>query len=103
VLAAVKRAVDRDRSPGQFLLTGSIRGTTEPNMWAGTGRVVRLAVRLRRYLTTLALNLAGQPSEASLIHDADINTAQRSLGVTTPVAGRRGRATPNAPGDESEH
>jgi predicted AAA+ superfamily ATPase len=30
-------------------------------------------VRLRRYLTTLALNLAGQPSEASLIRDADIN------------------------------
>ena len=30
-------------------------------------------VRLRRYLTTLALNLAGQPSAASLIRDADIN------------------------------
>ena len=162
VLAAVKRAVDRDRTPGQFLLTGSIRATTELSTWAGTGRVVRLAmhplaereitghvagddlvtrlvhgwldaipsrlpaldidayigratrgsfpelaftertarqrrlwfdsylddlvtrdvesigahrdpVRLRRYLTTLALNLAGQPSDASLIRDADIN------------------------------
>ena len=30
-------------------------------------------LRLRRYLTTLALNLAGQPSEASLIRNADIN------------------------------
>ena len=30
-------------------------------------------VRLRRYVTTLALNLAGQPSDASLIRDADIN------------------------------
>jgi len=162
VLAAVKRAVDRDRTPGQFLLTGSIRATTELSTWAGTGRVVRLTlhpltereiagevagddlvtrladgwldaippqlpaldidaylrlatrgsfpepaftertarqrrlwfdsylddlvtrdvesigaprdpVRLRRYLTTLALNLAGHPTEASLIRDADIN------------------------------
>ena len=44
VLAAVKRAVDRDRTPGQFLLTGSIRATTELSTWAGTGRVVRLAL-----------------------------------------------------------
>ncbi len=162
VLPAVKRAVDRDRTPGQFLLTGSIRGHTDLATWAGTGRVVRLAMhpltereivgwvdgddlvtrlvhgwldavparlptfdiddylhaavrgsfpelalvertdrqrrlwldsylddlvsrdvetvdvrrdptRLRRYLTTLALNLAGQPSEASLFRDAGIN------------------------------
>lgn len=162
VLAAVKRAVDRDRTSGQFLLTGSIRATTELATWAGTGRVVRLAMhplaerevagnvegddfvtrlvdgwleavpsrlptldiddylraavrgsfpelafaertdrqrrlwldsylddlvtrdvesvdtrrdpaRLRRYLTVLALNLAGQPSEASLFRDAGIN------------------------------
>jgi uncharacterized protein len=160
--AAVKRAVDGDRTPGQFLLTGSIRATTELATWAGTGRVVRLAMhpltereiagdikgedlvtrlvggwldtipsrvptldiddyvriaargsfpelafaertgpqrrlwldsyiddlvtrdvesidarrdpaRLRRYLTALALNLAGQPSEASLFRDAGIN------------------------------
>ena len=162
VLAAVKRAVDLDRTPGQFLLTGSIRATTELSTWAGTGRVVRLAmypltereiagdglgddlvtrlvdgwldaipyrlptldidaymrlalrgsfpelafvertarqrrlwldsylddlvtrdvessgaardpVRLRRFVTTLALNLAGQPSDASLVRDAGIN------------------------------
>lgn len=162
VLGAVKRAVDRDRTPGQFLLTGSIRATSDLSTWAGTGRVVRLAlhpltereihgaaqgddlvtrltrdwldaipttlpeldldayvglalrgafpetafvertprqrrlwfdsyiddlvtrdmasigsdrdpVRLRRYLTTLALNLAGQPTDASLISDASVN------------------------------
>lgn len=162
VLAAVKRAVDRDRTPGQFLLTGSIRATTELSTWAGTGRVVRLAmhplaereiagevsgddlvtrlttgwldsipanlqtvdidgyvalaargsfpelaftertarqrrlwfdsylddlvtrdvgsigaprdpVRLRRYVAALALNLAGQPADASLVRDAGIN------------------------------
>ena len=162
VLAAVKRAVDRDRTAGQYLLTGSIRATTDLSTWAGTGRVVRIDMhplaereidgdvesdglvprlrrdwlggipdrlpeltiddylhlasrgsfpdlafsdrterqrtlwldsylddlvtrdvesidaprdpqRLRRYLTALALNLAGQPSDASLIRDAGIN------------------------------
>lgn len=162
VLAAVKRAVDDDRTPGQFLLTGSIRATTDLSTWAGTGRVVRVAmhpltereiagevsgddlitrladrwldaipsrlpatdldayvglatrgsfpelafvertaqqrrlwfdsyledlvtrdvdsvdaprdpVRLRRYLTALAVNLAGQPTDASLFRDAGIN------------------------------
>jgi len=162
VLAAVKRAVDRDRTPGQFVLTGSIRATTDVAMWAGTGRVIRIAMhplterelegdtttdglitrldrawldavparlphltiddyverslrgsfpdlvfaertvrqrelwlnsylddlvshdvesvdaprdpeRLRRYVTALALNLAGQPSDAALIRDAGIN------------------------------
>lgn len=161
VLPAVKRAVDRDRTPGQFILTGSIRATTDLSTWAGTGRVVRLAMhplsereivgetghapfierlaerwldavpqrlpeididgyigralrgsfphlaftdlshrqrqlwlasylddlvtrdietvdvprdptRLRRYVTTLALNLAGQPSDATLARDAAI-------------------------------
>ena len=195
VLAAVKRAVDRDRTPGQFLLTGSIRATTELSTWAGTGRVVRLAmhpltereivgnvtgddlitrlaegwldavpsrpptldidgylrlatrgsfpelaftertarqrrlwfdsylddlvtrdvesigaprdpVRLRRYLTTLALNLAGQPSEASLIRDADINAKtgvayDRALTTCLPGAHRplfaSSQGAPNAP------
>lgn len=162
VLAAVKRAVDRDPTPGQFVLTGSIRATTQLATWAGTGRVVRLAMhplterevsgnvhgpdlitdlttrwldavpaalptldldgyltlalrgsfpdlafarrtqrqrrlwlgsylddlvsrdvasidvvrnpeRLRRYVTALALNIAGQPSDAALVRDAGIN------------------------------
>ncbi|MGL5865893.1 MAG: ATP-binding protein [Dermatophilaceae bacterium] len=167
VLPAVKRAVDRDRTPGQFLLTGNIRATTDLSTWAGTGRVVRVAMhpltereiagntsvrsplsrllhmgidsaparlprldiddyigrafrgsfpelvvadrtsqqrrlwldsylddlvsrdmasidavrdpqRLRRYLTASALNLAGQPSHASLIRDAGINAKTAS-------------------------
>ncbi len=167
VLAAVKRSVDSDRTPGQFILTGNIRATTELSTWAGTGRVVRVSmqpltereiagevtgddfvtrlsdrwldavptqllpldidaylhlalrgsfpelaftertarqrrlwldsyledlvtrdvesigtardpVRLRRYVTTLALNLAGQPTDASLFRDADINAKTAS-------------------------
>jgi hypothetical protein len=42
VLGAVKRAVDANPSPGQFLLTGSVRADLEAATWPGTGRVVRL-------------------------------------------------------------
>ena len=42
VLGAVKRAVDADSAPGQFLLTGSVRAVLRTQTWAGTGRVVRV-------------------------------------------------------------
>ncbi|MDE3094374.1 MAG: ATP-binding protein [Chloroflexota bacterium] len=42
VLAAVKRAVDRDARPGRFLLTGSVRADLNAATWPGTGRVVRV-------------------------------------------------------------
>ena len=44
VLGAVKRAVDSHSRPGRFLLTGSVRAHLEEETWAGTGRVVRLAM-----------------------------------------------------------
>jgi predicted AAA+ superfamily ATPase len=44
VLGAVKRAVDADRRPGQFLLTGSVRADLHVATWPGTGRVVRLGM-----------------------------------------------------------
>ncbi|MYB25645.1 MAG: ATP-binding protein [Acidimicrobiia bacterium] len=40
VLGAVKRAVDQDRRPGRFILTGSVRAETDPRSWPGVGRVV---------------------------------------------------------------
>lgn len=42
VLGAVKRAVDTDRHPGRFLLTGSVHARFSGAMWPGTGRVVDL-------------------------------------------------------------
>ena len=42
VLGAVKRAVDSDRRPGRFLLTGSVRADIEAETWPATGRVVRV-------------------------------------------------------------
>lgn len=42
VLGAVKRQVDRDSSPGRYLLTGSVRADLDTQTWPGTGRVIRL-------------------------------------------------------------
>ena len=41
---AVRHLVDERAAKGQFILTGSIRATTDLSTWAGTGRVVRLAM-----------------------------------------------------------
>ncbi len=42
VLASVKRAVDDNPEPGQYILTGSVRAELLNDAWAATGRVVRL-------------------------------------------------------------
>jgi len=42
VLGAVKRAVDDGSGAGRFLLTGSVRGHLDTEMWPGTGRLVHL-------------------------------------------------------------
>jgi len=41
VLGAVKRAVDARPTPGRFLVTGSVRGDLEGEVWPGTGRLTR--------------------------------------------------------------
>ena len=40
VLGAVKRAVDAERRPGRFVITGSARTDVGDSTWPGTGRVV---------------------------------------------------------------
>ncbi len=40
VMGAVKRAVDVERKPGRFLITGSARSNTDARLWPATGRVV---------------------------------------------------------------
>ncbi len=42
VMGAVKRAVDTERRPGRFIITGSARSNTDERLWPGTGRVVML-------------------------------------------------------------
>lgn len=45
VLGAVKRAVDRERRPGRFLLTGSVYADMQGQTWPGTGRVIRITMQ----------------------------------------------------------
>lgn len=42
VLGAVKRAVDARPDPGRFIVTGSVRGDLEGELWPGTGRLTRI-------------------------------------------------------------
>ncbi|MHB8892212.1 MAG: ATP-binding protein [Candidatus Limnocylindrales bacterium] len=42
VLGAVKRAVDADARPGRYLVTGSVRGDLDGDLWPGTGRLTRV-------------------------------------------------------------
>ncbi len=42
VLGAIKRAVDDRPEPGRFLVTGSVRGDLEGELWPGTGRLTRV-------------------------------------------------------------
>jgi uncharacterized protein len=42
VIGAVKRAVDDDPRPGRFIVTGSVRGELEGELWPGTGRLTRI-------------------------------------------------------------
>ena len=44
VLSVIKERVDLDPTPGQFLVTGSVRGDLDSPTWPGTGRLVRLAM-----------------------------------------------------------
>ena len=57
VIGSVKRAVDDDPRPGRFIVTGSVRGDLEGDLWPGTGRLTRIplfgmTVREQLVLTT---------------------------------------------------
>jgi predicted AAA+ superfamily ATPase len=44
VLGAVKRAVDARPDAGRFIVTGSVRGDLEGEIWPGTGRLTRISL-----------------------------------------------------------
>lgn len=43
-LGAVRRSVDVNARPSRFLLTGSVRGELENEVWPATGRIVRVPI-----------------------------------------------------------
>ncbi len=56
VLGAIKRAIDAQPTPGRFLVTGSVRGDLESELWPGTGRLTRIpmfGMSIREQLGTL--------------------------------------------------
>lgn len=58
VLSAVKRAVDTDRAPGRFILSGSVRSDRDPALWPGTGRLLGVAMHpmtVREQLGTIGV------------------------------------------------
>lgn len=74
VLGAVKRAVDEDPRPGQWLLTGSVRAALDASAWPGTGRVLgirmepmTLAERHGRALDPFVLDGLWEDGGASLV------------------------------------
>ena len=83
VLGAVKRAVDRDSRPGQFLLTGSVRAELGNEMWAGTGRIVRLPMYGLTEREVLAEEPAPKPSFLTRLADAG-DTAGRGKDDDVP-------------------
>lgn len=83
VLSAVKRSVDRDAAPGQFILTGSVRADLHHETWAGTGRVVRTSM----YPLT-------QRELAGRVHQSGTGFVERLAS-----AGIDGFATPSEPPD----
>lgn len=70
VLAAVKRAVDDDRRPGRFLLTGSVRADLEAETWPGTGRLVRLPMHTLNRRELLGKASGPNPIDAIAAGDA---------------------------------
>ncbi len=71
VIGAVKRAVDDDPRPGRVIVTGSVRGDLEGELWPGTGRLTRIplfgmTVREQLSLTTHEPLLDRVASESDL-------------------------------------
>ena len=71
VIGAVKRALDDDPRPGRLIVTGSVRGDLDGELWPGTGRLTRIplfgmAVREQLGLTTSEPFLDRAVSESDL-------------------------------------
>jgi predicted AAA+ superfamily ATPase len=78
VLGAVKRSIDTDTRPGRYLLTGSVRAELETASWAGTGRLLRVAL----YPMTIAEQL-GRPGTEPLL-DRLARGAELKVPVSPP-------------------
>lgn len=72
VLGAVKRAVDADPRPGRFLITGSVRGDLDGELWPGTGRLTRVPMFGMTVREQAGLGGGGVPFLDRLVSGADL-------------------------------
>ena len=76
IVGAVKRAVDADttRTPGRFIVTGSVRAAHQAAAWPGTGRLIR--VRMHGL------------TQSEIEHDDAYNPVDAFFAADPPAAGR---------------
>ena len=75
VLGAVKRAVDAGPSPGRFLITGSVRGDLDGELWPGTGRLTRVPMFGMTVREQAGLGGGGVPFLDRVVAGADLPPA----------------------------
>ena len=75
IVGAVKRVVDNDRSrtPGRFILTGSVRAAHQAATWPGTGRLIRV-------------RMSGL-TQGEIEHDREYNPIEELFSATDPPIG----------------
>lgn len=76
IIGAVKRAVDADvtRTPGRFILTGSVRAAKQAPTWPGTGRLIRV------WMSGL--------TQGEIEHDDAYNPIEALFAADPPAGGR---------------
>jgi predicted AAA+ superfamily ATPase len=72
VLGAVKRAVDADPRPGRFIITGSVRGDLDGELWPGTGRLTRVPMFGMTVREQAGLGGGGVPFLDRVVAGADL-------------------------------
>jgi hypothetical protein len=77
VLGAVKRAVDARPDPGRFLITGSVRGDLDGELWPGTGRLTRIPMYGMTVREQLG-GIEGAPFLDRVVHGDELRPASDS-------------------------
>lgn len=72
VLGAVKRAIDADPRPSRFLVTGSVRGDLDGELWPGTGRLTRVPMFGMTVREQAGLGGGGAPFFDRLVAGVDL-------------------------------
>ena len=84
IMGAIKRAVDIDSTPNQFILTGSNNLSIEDKTWPGTGRIIRekmYGLSRREIESPKSLNEPGVIEKIISSSFAEITTPKKSVTI----------------------